>query len=67
MGHEIGALPGMIGEAETLDERVRRLEAEYREAIVRVTADYCRWCDSKAERKRAHERLLAARADQVTT
>lgn len=52
---------------ETLDERVRRLEAEYREAIVRVSADRARVKDSQAERARACLRLLAARADQVTT
>lgn len=52
---------------ETLDERVRRLEAEYREAIVRSRADWDRFRDSQAERLRALDRLLAARADQVTT
>lgn len=51
---------------ETLDERVRRLEAEYREAIIRVEADYMRWKDSLDERERAYHRLLGARADQVT-
>lgn len=52
--------------AETLEERVRRLEAEYREAIIRNNADHAREVDSRAERQRAHERLLAARAEQIT-
>lgn len=51
---------------ETLDERVRRLEAEYREAIIRTLADEARYRDSEQERARAHTRLLAARDEQVT-
>lgn len=64
--HEVRGRPATTAHTETPTERVRRLEAEYREAIVRARADQDRADDSVQERRRAHARLLAARAELVT-